>query len=438
MNHPTHVAVIGAGVLGATLAHRLAQRTVPFGTANGPAPGVPEPGVPAPAVTLLDRGEPGHGTSRWSLAWLNSNGVTDRGYHELRIASLGAWARLAEEADGADWYRPVGNMRWADPAPADPDDPAEGGRLTERVQRLRQWGYPAEFITPERASALEPSLRLPADVAQVAWFPEEGYVLTERLVTAVLKRLRAAGGSIRTGRAGHVTGLQREDFGTEPTAGHGPDPRHKNGGWLIHTADGNVLRADTVVCCAGRWTPEVTALAGEPLPIVDPSAVGSPAPGLVVRAGPVARPLRRIVHTPRVHLRPHDEDGGATVQLESGDVPVDLHTPAAEIDRWAATLLARARDLVPGLAGAGVLERRMCVRPLPLDGRPVIGPLPGTAPMPGDGDRNGPSTGMLYVVVTHSGVTLAAGLAELIAAELHTGRAEPTLEPYRPARLLDG
>ena len=58
-----------------------------------------------PAVTLLDRAEPGHGTSRWSLAWLNSNGVPDRGYHDLRTASLDAWARLAEEAGGAEWSR---------------------------------------------------------------------------------------------------------------------------------------------------------------------------------------------------------------------------------------------------------------------------------------------------------------------------------------------
>ncbi|NSC20001.1 FAD-binding oxidoreductase, partial [Streptomyces albus subsp. chlorinus] len=390
MNRPGHIAVIGAGVLGTALAHRLTRHTARPGAGTGPAA--------APAVTLLDRAEPGHGTSRWSLAWLNSNGVPDRGYHELRTASLRAWARLAEEAGGAEWYRPVGNMRWADPAPADPDDPAEGGRLAERVQRLRQWGYAAELVAPERISALEPALRLPADVSQVAWFPDEGYVLTERLIATLLDRLRDAGTGIRTGPAGHVVGLEREAPGDGTTEGEGAGSGRRGGGWLLRTADGGTLRADAVVCCAGRWTPEVTALAGAPVPIVDPTTAGSPAPGLVARVGPVATPLTRVVHTPRVHLRPHDEDGGATVHLEAGDVRVDLHTPAEEADRWADTLLARARALVPGLAGARVLERRVCVRPLPLDGHPVIGPVPvpdaaARAPGAAAGDGNGAGTG---------------------------------------------
>ncbi|MDI6410096.1 FAD-binding oxidoreductase [Streptomyces albus] len=430
MNRPAHIAVVGAGVLGAALAHRLVRHAASPGTTESPAPG-----VSAPAVTLLDRAEPGHGTSRWSLAWLNSNGVPDRGYHDLRTASLDAWARLAEEAGGAEWYRPVGNMRWADPTPADPDDPAEGGKLTERVQRLRRWGYAAELVPAERIPALEPALRLPPEVREVAWYPEEGYVRTERCVAALLAGLRKAGGDLRTGSAGHVIALERADIPGAPGEGPGSRP----GGWLLRTADGSTLRADAVVCCAGRWTPEVTGLAGTPVPLVEPTAPGSPAPGLVVRAGPVATPLTRIVHTPHVHLRPHGEDGGATVHLEAGDVHVGLHTPAEELDRWAETLLTRARALVPGLAGARVLERQVCVRPLPLDGRPVVGRVPGTGDGAGQGaesaDEDGSRTDGPYVVVTHSGVTLAAGLAEMVAAELLTGRPEPALEPYRPTRL---
>ncbi|MEW2458092.1 hypothetical protein [Streptomyces albus] len=38
-------------------------------------------------------------------------------------------------------------------------------------------------------------------------------------------------------------------------------------------------------------------------------------------------------------------------------------------------------------------------------------------------------------VPDHSGATLAAGLAEMVVAELLTGRPEPALEPYRPTRL---
>ncbi|MFG7944217.1 MULTISPECIES: NAD(P)/FAD-dependent oxidoreductase [Streptomyces] len=398
MPSPARIVVIGAGVLGAALAHRLTDPAAASG--------------PLPHVTVLDREAPAHGTSRWSLAWLNSNGVTDRRYHELRTGSLRAWARLARAADGRDWYRPVGNMRWSSPAAGDRDDTAREGPAA-RVRRLRDWGYPAELVPASRVEALEPALRLPADVREVAWYPEEGYVRTEPLVTGLLERVTHAGGEVRTGVAGHVVGLEhtaRADSGSP------------EGSWTVRTADGGALHADAVVCCAGRWTPGVTAFAGAPVPLVDPVAAGSAAPGLVVRVGPARTPLTRVVHTPDVHLRPHDEAAG-TVHLEAGDVHVDLHTPPDVLDHWAGTLLDRARALVPGLAHARVLERRVCVRPLPLDGLPVVGPLD----PPGAG--RGP-----YVVVTHSGVTLAAGLAELVAAELLTGDPQPALEPYRPHR----
>ncbi|MGW8375130.1 FAD-binding oxidoreductase [Streptomyces sp. ODS28] len=371
---PTHIAVIGAGVIGASLAYRMV----------GAGPGV--------GVTLLDRDVPGRGASRWSLAWVNSHGVGDRGYHALRTASLRAWARLAGEVEGARWYRPVGNIHW--PAPA---------------QTVSSADYPAHLVGPDRVAALEPALRLPDGVREVAWYPQEGYVLTEPLITALLDRVRAGGGELRTGETGRVTALERAE----------------GGGWTIRTAAGAPVRADAVVCCAGRWTPEVSGCAGTPVPIVDPGARGSEAPALVVRVGPAATPLTRIVHTPHVHLRPHDTDASGTVHLEAEDAHVDLHTPDRELDRWADTLLDRARAVMPGLARARVLERRVCVRPLPLDGLPLAGPAGASA--------SGP-----YVVVTHSGVTLAPRLADLVSAELLTGRPQPELEPYRPrpSRLL--
>jgi glycine/D-amino acid oxidase-like deaminating enzyme len=41
-----------------------------------------------------------------------------------------------------------------------------------------------------------------------------------------------------------------------------------------------------------------------------------------------------------------------------------------------------------------------------------------------------------YLVVTHSGVTLSAVLAQLVANELVRGVTEQQLEPFRPARLI--
>jgi hypothetical protein len=46
-----------------------------------------------------------------------------------------------------------------------------------------------------------------------------------------------------------------------------------------------------------------------------------------------------------------------------------------------------------------------------------------------------PGAGRFYLAVTHSGVTLAAHLAQLITAELVSGEAAAELVPYRPGRF---
>jgi glycine/D-amino acid oxidase-like deaminating enzyme len=361
--------VVGAGILGASVAARLAAA--------------------GPRVTLLDQDQPGRATSRWSFAWLNSNDKGPRPYHDLNHAGMRAWAELAPDLDGGAWYRPVGHVELATAGTA--------AELQARVERLTGWGYAARLVDPAEAAEIEPALRVPPDAA-AAFFPEEGYLLTEPLIARLVARAESHGARVVTGEPGRVTGL-------EP----GAAPR-------VRTAVGVTLEADNVVCCAGRWTPALAQV-----PLVPWETEGSTAPGLVVRIGPVAPPGPvRLVHTPELSLRPHP---GGLLHLEAEDAAaaVDLHTPEPELRRWAGELLRRARRTVRGLGDAQVVAHQVCVRPLPPDGQSIVGRLPAT---PG-----------LYVAVTHSGVTLAAHLSRLIAADLTTGTPPPALAPYHPGRF---
>jgi len=363
--------VIGAGVLGASVAARLAAAGA--------------------QVTLLEQDQPGRATSRWSLAWLNSNDKAPRPYHDLNHAGIRAWAELAPDLDGAAWYRPVGHLELAATA-------GQAAALAARVRRLTGWGYPAHLIDPAGAQALEPSLRPPGPAAAAAWFPGEGYLLTEPLIERLVARAVAHGATVLTGDQGRVTAL---------TDGQ------------VRTAAGATIQADEIVCCAGRWTPGLATLAGTPtasVPLVAWDTPGATAPGFVVRVGPVSAPaLARLVHTPDLALRPHP---GRLLHLEAPDAAVDLHTPEAELTGWAAELLRRAQRTVTGLDEASVVRYQVCVRPMPADGQSIIGRPPGA--------------GRLYVAVTHSGVTLAAHLSRLIAAELMTGTPPAELARYRP------
>ena len=96
-------------------------------------------------------------------------------------------------------------------------------------------------------------------------------------------------------------------------------------------------------------------------------------------------------------------------------MPVDLHTPEDELRRLAGQLLERARRTVRGLDEARVVAAQVCARPLPADEQSIVGRLPGAE--------------WLYVAVTHSGVTLAAHLSRLIAADLAPGAPDAHLTP---------
>jgi len=378
---PLRCAVIGAGVLGAGVAARLAEAGA--------------------AVTLLEQDQPGQAATRSSFAWLNANRKTPRTYHDLNHAGMRAWAELAASAAQPAWYQSSGNLEWAGDAQAHAE-------LAARVRRLTEWGYPAGFLDAATALELEPALRLPAPAAEVAWFPDEGYLLTEPAVGYLVDLAAGYGARVLTGEPGRVTG-----FG--PLAGQCP----AGGGRAVQTAGGELIKADVVVCCAGRWVPELARRAGATasVPLVPWEPPGAEAPGLVVRAGPVSG-LTRMVHAPRVYLRPH---GDSLIHLEAPDAAVDLHTPDAELRRWAAELLHRGRRVIRGLEESEVTGYLVCVRPMPADGRSVVGWLPGA--------------GRVYVAVTHSGVTLGAQLCRLVAAEVAGGAELPELAPYRPGRF---
>jgi glycine/D-amino acid oxidase-like deaminating enzyme len=88
--------------------------------------------------------------------------------------------------------------------------------------------------------------------------------------------------------------------------------------------------------------------------------------------------------------------------------------------RHSGRLLAAAASFLPGLAAARVEQLHLCLRPVPADGYPAVGPAPACPDV--------------YAAVTHSGVTLGPLLGRLISQELLDGAPTELLEPYRPTR----
>ena len=85
-------------------------------------------------------------------------------------------------------------------------------------------------------------------------------------------------------------------------------------------------------------------------------------------------------------------------------------------------LLDQAASWLPALKGAKAEASRIGTRPMPVDGLPMLGFLPGI-----EG---------LYIVVSHSGITLGPLWGRVAAAEVYEGKKDPRLEPFRPDRFL--
>lgn len=272
-----------------------------------------------------------------------------------------------------------------------------GAALADRLTRPERQVTVVEGLRPGAGTSGTSYGWLNANDPRVAHFPDEGYAHGESASRSLVQRAAAAGAEVVTGRravrltldGGRVTGVRLND--------------------------GRDMPADLTICAAGRYSPALLSTAGITLPLVDPAAPGSAAPCLVATTTATDGVLNGLVHAPGLSARAA-ENGGLVLEADDLDAGIDESVPPERVRAVGEELLARARAVIPRL-DAEIADVRRCVRPLPIDGYPLIGPQ-----APG-----------LYTAVTHSGMTLAALLAALIDREID-GEAAPELAPYRPDR----
>ena len=336
---------------------------------------------------LFDAGEPGTGVTNWTFSWVNaSNKTRTREYFDLNLAGTRAYSELVADLGSDEWWHPTGHLRWA-------DTPAGAQSLSNAVDHLSSWGYDVELWEAGRAGRfLEPGVRFPSGDTKVAFYRGEGWIAGRDLVHRIIDD------AVRIGAEPH--------FGTPVT---GIDV---SGGEVreVVLASEQHFKVDAVVNAAGPAAREIAILVGRTLPMLDE-------PGVVARLQCDRVPIRRVMHAPHVELRP---DGGDRVVLHSREVDALIKTGVDEAD-----LIDRLRHLavevVPELTMAGLAEAKVAWRPIPVDGFPSVGAVNGLSGY--------------YEAVTHSGITLGAITARLLAQEIMDGTVDNLMRPYRPDRL---
>ena len=381
--------VVGAGIVGAGTAFALARK--------------------GSRVALLDAGPigstPGEtgGTSRASFAWINATAKIDQeDYHRLNALGAEHYRSLAREfGEGRLGLHPTGMIAWADPG-----DEARRRALRAQVARLREWNYPVTPLDEGGLRALEPHVDFaPGAEGLLAW--ADAWLDAPRAVDLLCEQVRRAGGTVAGGERGRVARLLRDETG----AVRGVE------------AGGARLAAPVVVAALGPDTENVLRTWLRPREIGNRPFLGR-RPGLLVDT-PDTGPFRLVRHVlysadNAFHLRP-GPSGGLRIGSEDADPESEAPDDAAA---RAVALLARARALLPALGGEAPIETlaresavRIGVRPVPIDDRAIVGPVTGV-------------TG-LYVIATHSGVTLGPWIGRLAAEEITSGRMPDQLAAFR-------
>ncbi len=243
MSSAKQVIVIGAGIIGASIAWHLTKAGA--------------------RVTVVSESGAGGVATPNSFAWINASWGNPETYFRLRIRAMAEWKRLASELPGLPlaW---CGGLCWD----------LSADRLQSYAAEHSSWGYGIERVGREQAARIEPNLtELPDLALHVA---EEGVAEPVATAKALLADAERRGARIVTGSVdalalsnGKVTGVV---VSNEPIA------------------------ADEIVAAAGAGAPAIAATAGVALPIETP-------PGLIVHSRPYEKLLNGLVLADRLHMR---------------------------------------------------------------------------------------------------------------------------------------
>lgn len=393
------VIVVGGGIIGVCSAYFLVKS--------------------GQKVLLLERGEIAQGTTANSFAWVNATSKTsDRAYHDLNAMGLAGYhALLAEFGADALGIRAGGSLQIADTS-----DASAFQSLRAQATALAGYGHHARWIETAELRRLEPNLKLP-NTAQALFAADDLCINAPHFTRFIASQIRRLGGQIFDHCAAKT--LLADDDGVVTGLG----------------CDRGDLRADNVLITTGPDTAEtLSTLTG-----YDGFNSGFPmqkVSGLLLTTPPVAPDfLGRLVYgfaANEVHILPESAGGtggtrntggagstgstGSTGGIKIGADAVDgliaEDQSPQNLRRAGRMLLQRAAKLLPELAMLNIDDCRfgIGVRAYPNDGISIAGQMPAARG--------------LYLIATHSGITLAPAIGRLMAEMIGTGQVPEPLKPF--------
>ncbi len=312
-----NVVVVGAGVIGAACAWRLAQAGL--------------------RVTLLERDAPASGASQAALGVLQYHAKPGAvpAYQQLSFDSQKLYPTMLDELAAITRERIPYNA---------------GGQLnlalvTEDFPELEALyavngalGQPVERLDTAECRLLEPGVT-PQALGGI-FFPNDAWVDNTALTLALARAAQLAGATFVRAT---VTRL-----------------RHANGRVSAVETDSDTYPADWVVLAAGCWSSRIQG--APPLPIV-------PVRGQALAVA--GQPVKRVVASPRGYLVPKGTAGQTLVGATVEHVGYDLDNTVGGL----AEVAMAGIEIAPRLVNCAFVGAWSGLRPGTPDGLPYIGPF---------------------------------------------------------------
>ena len=377
------VVVVGAGIVGCTIAYELAKSGAPVQVLEPRSPGQ---GATRASAGILAPDIEGHGSSLLRVLGRRSIAMYDDFIADLRA-----------DSGHEIVYQRNGTFELAF-SEADESRLAELAAALTRDQIESKWLAPSEFntIEPEAARNARGALLIPI----------HGFVGVTSLTLAAASAAQKYGATFvpATG-AIRIFSLPDGRVGVQSASQPGaPDARTLRVG--VETWD-----ADRVVLAAGSWSSLITVDAADRVPV-------KPIRGQLVQLKTEPGEIRRVVWGPDGYLVPWP-DGSVLVGSTVEDVGFDeSHT-----DEAVARLRAAAAALIPSLANAEVTGVRTGLRPKGPDDLPMLG-------------HSKAVPGLIYATAHYRNGVMFAPLTVQLVADMVFGRAaDPALRDLDPQRF---
>ena len=302
--------VIGAGIIGCSIAYELSKRGV--------------------AVTLIDKSAPGSGCSGSSFSWINAT-YPKKPYSYNLFSQLGINAFHLVQRELSLDIKWNGSLEWASKI-------GDQQTLIESVNELQN--YPKSTATSiigyKKAQKLEPYINFKGN-ENIVFSKEDGAIDPKDAISKMINAIKKNGGKVLYPCKFEKV-IESNDLFSK-----------------VKTSMG-VLKSENIIFCNGVDVDKSLNI----------NFLKEPRPGVIIKTKPKKNLINSIVYGPNIHA--HQQSNGQLIIGEQITAPTEQNSlnHLKRINKHFKNMVRGASDLNPS-------EVLIGLRPIPKDDLPVIG-----------------------------------------------------------------